>query len=125
MRMLKTALLCAAAVALVGIAVSAVTVTDVYNSPNPLVTQTTFYLVYYPTPHSFYSVVIKVYNLGGTQVAQPNAQNTDHVHWNGTDFGGTNLANGTYIYKAYVYEMSGGVPYLFWSSSNKTLQISR
>lgn len=31
--------------------VAAVTVTDVYNAPNPLVTETTFYLVYYP-PHT-------------------------------------------------------------------------
>ena len=111
---------------LVGVVtVSAVTVTDVYNAPNPLVTQTTFYLVYYPTPHSFYSVVIKVYNLGAQQVAQPNAQNTDRVTWNGTDFNGNQLANGVYLYKAYVYELQSGVPYLFWQSSTKTMSISR
>jgi len=116
------ALLCV----LVGVVtVSAVIVTDAYNAPNPLVTQTTFYLVYYPTPHSFYSVVIKVYNLGAQQVAQPNAQNTDRVTWNGTDFNGNQLANGGYLYKAYVYELQGGVPYLFWQSSTKTMFISR
>ena len=107
------------------VTVSAVTVTDVYNAPNPLVTQTTFYLVYYPTPHNFYSVVIKVYNLGAQQVAQPNAQNTDRVTWNGTDFNGNQLANGVYLYKAYVYELQSGVPYLFWQSNVKTMAILR
>ena len=107
------------------VTVSAVTVTDVYNAPNPLVTQTTFYLVYYPTPHNFYSVVIKVYNLGAQQVAQPNAQNTDRVTWNGTDFKGNQLANGVYLYKAYVYELQSGVPYLFWQSNVKTMAILR
>jgi len=70
------------------VAVSAVTVTDVYNAPNPLVTQTTFYLVYYPTPHDFDSVVIKIYDLSSQQVAQPYAEDTDRVTWNGTNFGG-------------------------------------
>lgn len=105
--------------------VTAVTVTDVYNAPNPLVTETTFYLVYYPTPHSFYSVVVKVYDLGSQQVAQPNAQNTDRVTWNGTDFDGDQLANGGYLYRAYVYELQNGVPYLFWQSGIKTMFISR
>jgi len=105
--------------------VAAVTVTDVYNAPNPLVTETTFYLVYYPPPHSFYSVVIKVYDLGSQQVAQPNAQNTDRVTWNGTDFDEDELANGGYLYKVYVYELQNGVPYLFWQSSIKTMFISR
>lgn len=117
------AALCCVLVATV--VVSAVTVTNVYNAPNPLVSQTTFYLVYSPTPHSFFSVVIKIYNLGGQQVAQPNAQSTDQVSWDGTDSNGNQLANGSYLYKAYVYELQNGVPYLFWQSSTKTMQILR
>lgn len=109
----------------VSVATCAVTVTDVYNAPNPLVTQTTFYLVYYPTPYDFYSVVIKVYNLGGQQVAQPNEQSADSVPWDGKDDDGNDLANGTYLYKAYVYELDQGVPYLLWQSSVKTMSISR
>jgi flagellar hook assembly protein FlgD len=107
------------------VTVSAVTVTDVYNAPNPLVTQTTFYLVYYPTPHDFDSVVIKIYDLSGQQVAQPYAGHTDRVTWNGTDSNGNQLANGGYLYKAYVYEKRQGVPYLFWQSSTKIMFISR
>ena len=104
----------------------AVTVTDAYNSPNPLVTQTTFYLVYYPTPYSFASVVVKVYNLASQLVAQPNAQSADTVTWDGRDDEGeVVLANGTYLYKVYVYELDDGVPYLFWQSSTKMMTISR
>jgi len=109
----------------VSVVTCAVTVTDVYNAPNPLVTQTTFYLIYSPTPYDFYSVVIKVYNLGGQQVAQPNAQSADSVPWDGKDSGGNNLANGMYLYRAYVYELDEGVPYLLWQSSVKTMTISR
>ena len=123
--MRKPILLAILAIFVVGIATLAVTVTDVYNAPNPLVTQTTFSLVYYPTPYSFHSVVIKIYNLAMQQVDQPYALNSDHVHWSGLDFDDETLANGTYIYKAYVYELDEGVPYLLWQSSSKTMSISR
>jgi len=113
------------AVLLLGAAATAATVSDVYNAPNPLVTQTTFYLVYYPTPHNFHSVVVKVYNLAGVQVAQPSAANSDHVHWPGTGFGGSYLANGTYIYRVYVYEEEYGQDKLIWQSGNTTLQIAK
>jgi flagellar hook assembly protein FlgD len=107
------------------VTVSAVTVTDVYNAPNPLVTQTTFYLVYYPTPHDFDSIVIKIYDLSSHQVAQPYAEDTDRVTWDGTDFDGEDLANGMYLYRAYVYEKDEGVPYELWKSSLKTMAILR
>jgi len=107
------------------VAVSAVTVTDVYNAPNPLVTQTTFYLVYYPTPHDFDSVVIKIYDLSSQQVAQPYAEHADRVTWDGTNFGGEQLANGIYLYRAYVYEKEMGVPKLIWQSNVKTMAILR
>ncbi len=108
-----------------GMIASAATVTDVYNAPNPLVTQTTFYLVYYPTPHDFDSVVIKIYNLSSQQVAQPYEEDADCVPWDGTNFGGEQLANGTYLYKAYVYEKEMGVPKLIWQSDIKTMAILR
>ena len=116
------ALLCV----LVGVVtVSAVIVTDAYNAPNPLVTQTMFYLVYYPTPHDFDSVVIKIYDLSSQQVAQPYAEHTDRVTWDGTDSDGDQLANGTYLYRAYVYEKDQGVPYELWKSNVKTMAILR
>ena len=93
------------AVLIVSIVTCAVTVTDVYNAPNPLYTQTTFYLVYYPTSYDFHSVVTKIYNLGMQQVAQPFAEDSDCVTWAGVDFDEITLANGTYIYKTYVYEL--------------------
>jgi len=105
------------------VTVSAVTVTDVYNAPNPLVTQTTFCLVYYPTPHGFDSVVIKIYDLSSQQVAQPYAEDADRVTWNGIDFNGNQLANGIYLYRAYVYEKDQGVPYELWKSNVKTMAI--
>lgn len=107
------------------VTVSAVNVTDVYNAPNPLVTQTTFYLVYYPTPHDFDSIVIKIYDLASQQVAQPYAEDTDRVTWDGTDFDGEDLANSMYLYRAYVYEKDEGVPYELWKSSLKTMAILR
>ncbi len=105
--MRRTIALLVLGVLVCGVTVSAVTVTDVYNAPNPLVTETTFYLVYYPTPHDFDSVVIKIYDLSSQQVAQPYAEDANRVTWNGTNFGGEQLANGTYLYKAYVYEREG------------------
>lgn len=108
-----------------GVTVVAVTVTDVYNAPNPLVTETTFYLVYYPMPHVFHSIVIKVYALGGQQVAQPYAKDTDRVTWDGTDFNGNNLANGVYLYKVYVWQLVNGWPTLIFESNVKTMAILR
>ncbi len=107
------------------VTVSAFTVTDVYNAPNPLVTQTTFYLVYYAMPYDFDSILIKIYDLSSHQVAQPYAEDTDRVTWDGTDFDGEDLANGMYLYRAYIYEKDQGVPYKLWKSSLKTMAILR
>lgn len=97
----------------------------VYNDPNPLATETTFYLVYFPAPHSFDHIVIRIYDLGGRQVAQPHAEDTDRVTWDGTDFNGNNLANGVYLYRVYVWELVNGWPTLIWQSGTKTMAILR
>lgn len=82
---------------------------DVYNYPNPFGTNTTFTFQHNLT--SPIDVKIKVYTIAGRMIKEIEQNNLLDKYvtlpWDGRDEDGSELANGTYLYKLIVNTVSG------------------
>jgi hypothetical protein len=84
-------------------------VRDVYNYPNPFSSNTTFTFQHNLTQPV--NVKINIYTIAGRKVQQLEEQNINQkfvkINWNGTDGDGSQMANGTYLYKLIVSTSDG------------------
>lgn len=80
---------------------SSLTITKVYNYPNPATTSTTF--VYTPSVGTISSVKIEVYNLAGKHIITLTGENDGDYEWGIPGW----MANGVYIYRIVASDSSG------------------
>ena len=73
------------------------TVSDVFNLPNPFRDATNFIFQL----SSEAEVNLRIYNLSGREIWREDISGQEgynSIYWQGTDFAGSRLANGTYLY---------------------------
>ena len=84
-------------------------VRDVYNYPNPFVSNTTFTFQHNLT--SPIDVKINIYTIAGRLIQEVEGKNINQkfvkVNWDGRDRDGDRLGNGTYLYKLIVKTVDG------------------
>jgi hypothetical protein len=84
-------------------------VRDVYNYPNPFSSNTTF--TFQHNLNQPVNVKINIYTIAGRKVQVLEEQSINQkfvkINWNGTDRDGSQMANGTYLYKLIVSTSDG------------------
>jgi hypothetical protein len=82
---------------------------DVYNYPNPFNSNTTF--TFQQNLNSALNVEVKVYTIAGRLIKIIKEENVNErfvtINWDGRDDDGSQLANGTYLYKLKVVTSDG------------------
>jgi flagellar hook assembly protein FlgD len=82
---------------------------DVYNYPNPFTLNTTF--TFQQNLNSALNVEVKVYTIAGRLIKIIKEENVNErfvtINWDGRDDDGSQLANGTYLYKLKVVTSDG------------------
>ena len=85
-------------------------ISDVYNYPNPFVSNTTF-TFQKNSVNSSVDVLIKIYSVAGRLLRNLEAKNLSDnfikVDWDGRDQDGNQIANGTYLYNLIVKSTDG------------------
>ena len=88
---------------------SALVVRDVYNYPNPFTSNTTF--TFQQNLNKLLDVKIRVYTVAGRLIRQIKKINVSDkfvkIPWDGRDQDGSQIANGTYLYKIIVRTADG------------------
>ncbi len=90
-------------------------ITDITNFPNPFITSTTFSIAHNSAGERV-ELTVEIFNNRGEKITSlyqtaSSANSVQEILWNGTNFDGSKLSNGLYIYNVILRSESSGETY--------------